>query len=369
MYATIHPIEPFDASIGTIINFTWNGNQIYKVRCVIKENESGTTVYDETISNMKQNFIMEDVSSYLANGTYYIAYITVFDIDDIESDSQEIGTPFYCFSTPTFELSLKDNDIIKASSYEVGLIYSQNEDEILDSFNITLYTYGKTVLQSSGNLYDTSSLSYLISGLENATQYYIRSTGSTLHGMNLDTGYILFTVSYNQAQVLMPLELTNLPEIGAIRINTNFTSTLGIEDHEVTYIDGTWADLRDNSVTYDIGFQVSGDFTMEFAISNPIRNMRIIGFTGDNLIGNIYYRIGSFSDSDGEKSYFVLMVKSSGVNYVLQSDYLEIPDDTKQFKIIVNRKGSYYDFKAIQESKDTKIETMNEETNTERGVY
>lgn len=30
MYVIIHPIEPFDASIGTEIKFTWKGNQIFK---------------------------------------------------------------------------------------------------------------------------------------------------------------------------------------------------------------------------------------------------------------------------------------------------------------------------------------------------
>ena len=352
MYAIIHNIQPFDSTIGTTINFTWNGNQIYKVRCIIKENESGTTVYDTTVSNMKQNFIFGDVSSNLVNGTYYIAYITVFDVDDNESDLQDIGTPFYCFSTPTFELSIKENDIIRAFTYEVSLDYIQKENESLDYFSVVLYTYGKTVLQSSGDIYDVSNPSYLISGLANGTQYYIRATGSTINGISLDTGYILFTASYDQAQVLMPLELTNIPEIGAIRINTNFTSTLGVEDHEVTYVDGTWADLRENSVTYDIGFQVDGNFTMEFAISNPSRNMRIIAFTGDNLVAYVYYRIGSFSDSNGEKAYFVFETVSCGISYVLQSDYLDIPDNTKQFKIIINRKNSYYDFKVIEETKN-----------------
>lgn len=351
IYAIIHPIEPFDSSIGTTINFTWTGNQIFKVRCIVKENESGITVYDYAVSNMKQNFHIPSASS-LVNGTYYICYITVFDSNDNESSIQEIGTPFYCYSTPTFSLSISNSDIIKASSYSVGLTYNQSENELLNSYSITLYSYGKTVLQSSGILYDMSDLSYIISGLENATQYYIRAIGTTLHGMSLDTGYILFTASYEQAQTLMPLEVTNLPEIGAIRINTNFTSTLGIaDDSNVIYMDGTWVDLLNNSVTYDVGFQVNGNFTMELALYKPTLNMRIMCFTGNNLEGNLYYREGTYSDSNGKKCYFVLSVISSVVEYLIQTDYLDVPNNTKQFKIIINRINSYYDIKAIEEDK------------------
>ena len=99
MYAVIHPIEPFDASKGATINFTWNGNQIRYVHCIIKENDSGETVYDETVENMKQQYNVPSDST-LLNGKYYVAYITVLDVEHIESEQQAIGTPFYCFSTP-----------------------------------------------------------------------------------------------------------------------------------------------------------------------------------------------------------------------------------------------------------------------------
>ena len=88
MYAVIHPIEPFDASKGATINFTWNGNQIRYVHCIIKENNSGETVYDETVENMKQQYNVPS-DSILSNGKYYVAYITVLDVDHIESEQQD----------------------------------------------------------------------------------------------------------------------------------------------------------------------------------------------------------------------------------------------------------------------------------------
>lgn len=349
MYATIHTIAPFDSSVGTNINFTWSGNQIYKVRCIIKNNATGATAYDSSIDTMKQVYTLPPTPT-LINGTKYVAYITVFDVDDNESSIQNIGTPFYCFTTPTFNLSITNGDIIRASSYSIGLNYHQTENELLNWFNITLYSYQKTSLDSSGAKYDTSDLSYIVTNLQNATQYYIRATGETVNGMNLDTGYILFTVSYTTAQIFSKLELNNIPETGAIEIKSNIISAEGVPEKEVTYIDGEYADLRDNSVTFDEGYEIDGDFTKIFKFSKPKRNSVIKEFgTTDKLKVKIYYRQGSYSDSNGEKGYFELVANSCGINYIVNSNYVDIlaGDYYYIYSLLVNRKNGYFDLKAL----------------------
>lgn len=349
MYATIHTIAPFDSSVGTNINFTWSGNQIYKVRCIIKNNATGVTAYDSTIDTMKQVYTLPPTPT-LINGTKYVAYITVFDVDNNESSIQNIGTPFYCFTTPTFNMSISNGDIIRASSYSIGLNYHQIENELLNWFNITLYSYQKTSLDSSGTKYDTSDLSYIVTNLQNATQYYIRATGETINGMNLDTGYILFTVSYTTAQIFSKLELNNIPETGAIEIKSNIISAEGVPENEVTYIDGEYADLRDNSVTFDEGYEIDGDFTKIFKFSKPKRNGVIKEFgTTDKLNVKIYYRQGSYSDSNGERGYFELVANSCGINYVVNSNYVDIlaGDYYYIYSLLVNRKNGYFDLKAL----------------------
>ncbi len=351
MYAIIHNIEPFDSSIGTEIKFTWQGNQVYKVRCIIKENASGETIYDQIVESMKQSFVVPKNSD-LLNGGYYIAYITVFDVNNIESSVQGIGTPFYCLSSPIFKITVEDSDILKSSTCKVGLNYHQVENESLNSFRITLYTYQKTELQSSGNIYDISDMSYTITGLENAKQYYIRATGKTLHNMILDTGYILLTVSYQIAQIFSPLELNNKSEHGSIEIKSNIVSTVGIPDKDVIFIDNEYVDLRDNKVTYDVGFKTEGDFTKVFVFYEPKQNNRIIHLEdGKNFTVGIYYRKGSFSDSDGHKALFELNANSCGVKYILFSNYIEIPNEFQQFALCVNRTGNYYDLKVIHVNK------------------
>lgn len=345
--AIIHTISPFDATKGATIGFTWNGNQIYKVRCIIKENESNSTVFDSTVDSMKQQFELGGTSG-LSNGKYYIAYITVFDIDGTESEQQSIGTPFYCYTTPTFDLSISENDVIKASVYSVGISYSQTENELLNSYKITLYSYSKQELQNSGTIYDTSDLTYIISRLENAKQYYIRAIGETIHGFPLDTGYILFSVSYTQAQIFSPLEANNLADIGAIEIKSNVLSALATAEKDVTYIDGTMADLRDNSITFEAGFTVSGDHTSIYCFNKPNLNSPIINFTGEKTNVDIIYREGIFNTADNQlKAYFELQDSSCGRIYTIESNLVDIPDDDHEFALLVNREAHNYEMKVV----------------------
>ena len=353
MYAIIHPITPFDVANGTTVSFTWNGNQIYKVRCIIKENESGATVYDKTTEIMKASYTIE-ANSGLTNGTYYIMYITVFDVDNNESDLQSIGTPFYCFSTPTFSLSITSGQVVQASSYSVSLTYSQTEGELLDSFEITLYSYQLIQLQTSGTKYDTSDMSYLLSGMEDGMQYYVRAIGSTINGMQLDTGYISFNVAYIKRADFFVMETNNMPEIGGIELRSNIISTEGESESDVIYIDDKFADLTDNSVTFDIGYEVSGDNSHVFSFYNPNLNASIATITDEtgSMIINLYYREGTFDDSNGKKAVIELNAESNGVHYVVYSNYINIPGDDKNISVCINRIGNHFDVIAVLVDRD-----------------
>lgn len=348
MQAIIHKIEPFDAAAGTMVRFTWKGNQIFQVRCVVKENETGVTVYDQTVDSMKPTFAIP-VSSGLANGGYYVAYITVFDRDGVQSQIQNIGTPFYCFTAPQFSLSISEGDIIRTSSFLTALSYSQTELEPLQSFLVTLYSHRKELLQTSGTVYSTDSPSYLISGLEDGTPYYIQATGQTLHGMHLDTGLIAFSAAYQQKQIFSTIEANNMPELGCIELRSNIISTEGVALCDVVYLDGSRADLRDNSVTFDIGYEVKGDNSHVFAFDRPVLNQKIISVRGDSGAVCIdgFYREGVFVDSDGKKAVIEITASCHGVSYVRYSNYIPIPGEQEQIVFCLNRIGHFFDPKAM----------------------
>ena len=355
MYTIINPIAPFDSAIGTTINFTWSGNQIFKVRCKVKQNASGETVYDEIVSSMKKSYTIP-ANSGLVNGEYYVATITVFDSEDNESDEQEIGTPFYCYSTPNFVLSVTDDTVIKASEYEFSLSYSQAENEALNSYEITLCSYQKNVLQTTNVLYDTSSMTAFFTGLENATDYYVRATGTTLHGMELDTGYIHIVVAYKKRHIMSVIEANNLPKVGGVEIRSNIVSIEGWSDKPVDYTNPTGANVYDNRIVFDASFIVEGDFTKILVIKNPLINQSIVKFQDEDgiNIANVYYREGSYASSNGKSSYFELQSTYSGFTQVAMSNFVTLPTETQSFVLYIVRVGNYYDLHlALIENKES----------------
>lgn len=349
MYAIIHSIAPFDSAQGTVIHFTWSGNQIYGVRCLIKQNETGEAVFDSTAPSMKQSFTVP-VNSGLVNGCCYVAYITVLDVDGNESDLQNIGTPFYCFSTPSFALSIKAEDVIRSSTYNVTLSYSQAELEELDTAQITIYTYQKTELQTSGQLCDAADLTFLATGLENAKDYYIRATGTTLHGILLDTGYLHFTVAYVQNRAFSTLETNNRAHIGAIEVRSNIVSTEGKADNpDILYLEGGGVDLTENRVEFDAGFQAKGDFSGVFRVRNPTVNAEIITVRDETggLQLHVFYREGSYSDSSGKRGFFELQASFLGMTHVRLSSYVPVLTDREAVLYIV-RSGLLFDIYVLE---------------------
>ena len=344
MYAIINPIEPFDAAIGTIISFTWNGNQIFKVRCQVKLNSSGETVYDETVSTMKKEFQIPAGSS-LNNGEYYVAVITVFDEDGNESDEQNIATPFYCFTIPTFLLSVKDGDTIKTSEYSFNLRYEQTEQEELNSYEISLYSYQKTLLQTTSTQYDTTDMKTTFTGLNDATEYYVRATGTTLHGMLLDTGFKKIIVAYKKKYLMSVIEANNMADVGGIEVRSNIVSIEGVSKKPVIYLGDGGADLTDNNITFSNGFLIDGDFTQIYAIKNPKLNQSIIHFQNENAdcMIDVYYREGSYASSNGYSAYFELQASYGGQVQISMSNYVSVPSDNQRFVLYIVRTGCYYD--------------------------
>lgn len=264
MQATIYKILPFDASVGTTIKFSWNGNQVFKNRCIIKENKSGEIIYDNTIDSFKLEHTLDLTKTTLTNGEWYNAFLTVFDKDGNESDIQQLGQAFICLKTPVFKFeNLVDNQSIASSSYEFILNYTQENNELLDSWSISVYTKSHSLLSTSGIKYDTENLKYVISGFTNKNEYIVRAIGQTVNGFALDTGDINISISYSTSSIFSKLEPANIREIGAIQVKANIISSEGhLKKEPGVYIDNEYLDLRDNTVTYNEGFLFNGDFSI-----------------------------------------------------------------------------------------------------------
>ena len=344
MQAIIHTIAPFDATVGTTIKFSWSGNQAFKNRCIIRNNDTQEVVYDKTENSFKLEHTIDLSSATLQNGIKYIAYITVFDNEDIESDIQSIGTPFLCLETPTFCFSnVTEGQNIGASTYKFQLTYEQSNGELLNSWAVSVYSTSKVELATSGIQYNTDELTYDCTGFSDKNEYFVRAIGSTINGYTLDTGYINISVAYTTASVFSVLDLTNLYETGSIHIRSNIVSAEGKTEKEPTYLDNEAIDLRNNTLIYDEGFLFDGDFSLIQYFYGMLANQSVIKFYGENqnnLFGNVIYRVVK---KDGKfKSCFELRIRTGSLDYVLYSNQIDIVTATDKVGICIVRKDNLY---------------------------
>lgn len=351
MQATIYKILPFDAAVGTTIKFNWTGNQALKNRCIIKNNDTGEVVYDQTIVTRELSHTLLVSQSSLENGVKYSAYITVFDKDNNESDIQSIGTQFLCLKTPTFQLSVTEGQVIESTSAAFILNYTQENNEDINSWSITIYDLTRSEIATSGMKYDTVNMAYTFSGFSNKTEYYVRGQGETVNGMLLDTGYIRISIDYSVQDVFMLLEATNLSQTGTIHVKANIVVAEGkIQIPPAKYIDNEYLDVRNNAVIYNEGFDFNQNFSLAIRFYGIKPNAEVLTFESadGNLIGIVTYRVGKFGT---ETTYgrFELKVVSYGVlNYVLYSELISPVSTSAVLGLIITRENGYYNIKVKQ---------------------
>lgn len=350
MQANIYQIIPFDAAVGTIIRFSWNGNQVFKNRCIIREDNTNQIVYDNTVDNFKYEHIIDLSKATLENGMRYNAYITVFDKDNVESEIQQLGMPFLCLKTPVFEfVNIVDGQVIESSSYQFSLTYSQENGELLDSWSMGLYTKSHVLLSSTGVNYNTDTLTHVFSGFSDKNEYLIRGIGKTVNGMELDTGYINLSVTYDIQDLFSLLELNNLSKQGAIHIRSNIITAEGyLKNTPGVYIDNEYLDLRDNEITYNEGFLFNGDFSVVTLFYGMQPNDEIMLLSSENpndLMAIVSYRIGKFGKNTVER-VFELKIISNGISSVFYSNTLPLQYEDDKFGLCISRKDGLYNIEA-----------------------
>mgnify|MGYP006967175785 CR=1 FL=1 len=202
----LYSVSAFDATNSQIFNFNVaGGDQVVKNRLVISKQSDNTIVYD----NIQTTFAFRHIvpENTLINGEYYSAYIVTYNSLDEASDPS-LGIQFYCFTTPSFAFSnIPISSVINNSSYNFIVTYTQNELEHLKSYTFNLYNSERVLLATSDIQYISTTptlplnINYTFNGLNDKETYYIEANGQTMHGMIVDTGFILFSVQYEVPNV------------------------------------------------------------------------------------------------------------------------------------------------------------------------
>lgn len=256
----MNAVSAFDPSHSYSFSFFYNGIQAVKNRLVITDNETLAVLFDHTQNGLKLFHNLP--ADTLEAGNAYQAQIQVFDAD---GNSSGLSQPviFYCYSTPGFHFSnIQNNMTVSAANLELELIYTQAESEPLQQYQYYVYEHDRSVMYYSDVFYGEEDRRHTIYGLNNDTVYYVRAVGQTLHGMNLDTGYIPISVRYFTSPANMVLTVTNNRTGGYLSYYTGI-KTVGyiVGDENYTIADGA-VDLQNNYLIYNDGFNIKKDFTV-----------------------------------------------------------------------------------------------------------
>ena len=342
----LYSIPAFDATNSQIFNFNVSGgDQVVKNRLVISKQSDNTIVYD----NIQTTFAFRHVvpENTLTNGEYYSAYVITYNSAN-EQSAPSLGIQFYCFSSPSFEFSnIPINRVISNASYNFIVTYDQDESEYLRSYTFNLYNSERVLLATSGIQYISNistlplNINYTFNGLNDKETYYIEANGQTMHGMVVDTGFILFSVQYEVPNVFSIISLDNNCEGGYITIQSNLVGINGESNPSppIYVDDNTAIDLTGEGsyVLWNSGYEINGDFTASLWGRNFNENSKIIEMSNGIQTLTVNYR----KDENGY-FYAELIVKEGFYTYYLYTDSIDIYSNDK-LQIWFRRIGNLYE--------------------------
>lgn len=309
----INEIVAFDANVGSYITFSASGgDQVTANEIKIVINDSEQLVYQNKITSYSLSHTIP--SNILTNGIYYKVAVRTFDVLNNSSEWSNYQ-PFYCYTTPTITLNIRNNQTITTHSYNVTAIYRQAQGEKIEYALIQLYDSNNILVESSGNIYNSTNppltFNYFISGMNNNARYTLIATAVTVNGtvvtnkVNFRTDYGTITSTGVLTATLDACEgyvnlkssmLTNLigrsnpdPAKYINREQIDLISTVGDIDNE-RY--SSWA-------KWDEGLIIPSDFLLRVWFYPARQPFKVIELTdGDNGMESliISFQKGSTTD-------------------------------------------------------------------------
>lgn len=272
-------IKTFSATIP--YEFTFNvrgGSQVVANNLVIERISDNAEIYNQTQESF--SFRHELPADTLVNGVNYRIKVRTKDISGKFSNFSA-SLLFWCYSKPSLyitTINYDDQNRVYNQTVIFETIYSQSENELLQSYRYLLYDENKNLLSSFPEHYSDGNdmLTQEIAGLENGRLYYIEVITLSPNGNMGTSGLINFKPFYIAPKFTITLTPENLIEQGAVKISANILQIIlklyddmgnQINPFNVQYIDNEWINM--NRIDYDKlvadeGFNIlSDDFILQ----------------------------------------------------------------------------------------------------------
>jgi len=363
--------KPFDAEYDHMLQFTYSGSQIFASRLIAKDNATNEVVYDQKVSSMNTTYTIP--AGTLTNGKTYNFQLSVFDHEDTESS---LSSPIMllCLKTPVFTFAnVTPFMIVKNSYLDVTIIYEQENGELLNEYYIMLYAANKTSLVYTSDIQYADNLTVKIPELMDDTVYYIRATGSTVNGMEMDTGQIEFSCDYLKPDLFLHFRADNVPEEGSVKLSSNFVLVEGKTDSaSLQFENGEKVNLLNgDKVWFDDGY-VADNFTLNAIVEDIPDFATFMRFNMGTAIVELSWNYGYFDISDDKMYYVELaayhMIGGEILRYIRTSNLIPALEDGQQVFIWMRHVNGLYDLQIeaiYDETAQTQTVIENSEDNTE----
>ena len=329
MKPVIYLVPAFDATLGTIIKFSWPGNQPISNTIIIRDNITNVIIYEKKLLNMRLEHIIPGNSG-LVNGALYNISVKVTDSNGNDSEWSDVQL-FYCYSTPTFKINIEPNQIIQAQTYGVNITYEQAEGELLQSYRVRVFNSNEAIIYDSNTRYILDTVK--ITNLQDNNHYTIMTTGETINGMELSTGMISFFADFIKSETYFMCELQNMYDTGGVYIKSNIISVEGYSDSNVVYIDNDIADITNNVVHFNKGFSISGNFSLLIRGYGFETNSKILQLFGNDEVITVEYK------RNNSTYYFELIAAYKNNKYMIT---LDNPYHDKEIYLYVRRQDALF---------------------------
>lgn len=347
---------PFDATEKYMLYFSYSGSQVFGHRIIVKTNDTLEQVYDSgIIESMALTATIPENT--LENGITYRFQVSVICLNT-EDGSRVESSPsntviLKCVATPEFGfVDIEEGATIRNSYFDAQLFFScEDPIEILNQYKVILYASDTTTsLYDSGTIYANSGLTVRISGLTDLETYYLRATGETLSGMELDTGLIQIRCNYIKPDLFLAFYADNVPEDGLVQLSSNFVMVEGATDAEsLIYVDDEKVNLSNgDKVYFEDGFTAT-NFTCKIIAESINDFSTVITFDMVNAQAYVMWCKGIFEGEETETYYAELVAYSyigyERLNYIQLSNRIEPPNDDEQVYFWIRHVDGCFDIK------------------------
>ena len=233
-----------------------------------------------------------------------------------------------------------------AAVFELQYTYDLEQAETLKNYKYYFYDSEKKLLESSVEYPGAITNTLSQYGLKNDSTYYVRGTGTTKNGYELDSGYYEIHVKFSDISNSYALEAVNNAEKGCIEISSHFISIEGIPSGDYSFeTDESGMTSIDLSSGANVMYSLSSDkrpydFVLKYVVKPvPHKTLSKIIFE-DDVYGDLTINVRDYGDGEKLHATFNLHI-GENFNYIIRSNCIDTGNYDYLY-ICLSRKDGYY---------------------------